>query len=90
LALLNGTVALAMTLPLPTKDLDGSVITIAGVGSAAHTITIAGGAGGGALVTATLDATGRCNVSYMAMDEIWVPWPSPLSGTLTSIDVAMS
>jgi hypothetical protein len=90
LALLNGTVALAMTLVVPTKDLDGSILTIAGVGSAAHTVTIAGGAGGGALTVATFDASGRCNFSLMAMDEIWVPWPSPLSGTLTSIDVAMS
>ena len=91
LALINGTAALAMTLAVPTKDLDGSVITIAGVGTAAHTVTVAGGAGGGSLVTATFEASGgRCNVSYMAMDEIWVPWPSPLSGTLTSIDVAMT
>jgi hypothetical protein len=90
LARLNGTVALAMTLAVPTKDLDGSVITIVGNGSAAHTVTVAGGVGGGALTVATFDASGRCNFSLMAMDEIWVPYPSPLSGTLTSIDVAMS
>lgn len=90
LALLNGTNALAMTLAVPTKDLDGSVITVAGNGAAAHTVTIAGGAGGGALTTATFDASGKCNFSLMAIDEIWVPYPSPLSGTLTSIDVAMT
>lgn len=90
LAMINGTNALAMTLAVPTKDLDGSVITIAGNGAAAHTVTIAGGAGGGALVTATFDASGKCNLSFMAVDEIWVPYPSPLSGTLTSIDVAMT
>jgi len=89
LALINGT-AHAMTLAVPTKDLDGSIITIAGTSGAAHTVTIAGGAGGGALVTATFDASGLCNISFMAMDELWVPWPSPLSGTLTSIDVAMT
>lgn len=90
LAIINGTNALAMTLAVPTKDLDGSILTIAGIGAAAHTVTIAGGAGGGALVTATFDATGKCNIAFMAMDEIWVPYPSPLSGTLTSIDVAMT
>lgn len=90
LALMNGTNALAMTLAVPTKDLDGSVLTIAGNGGAAHTVTIAGGAGGGALVTATFDASNKCNLSFMAVDEIWVPYPSPLSGTLTSIDVALT
>lgn len=89
LALINGTDALAMTLAAPTKDLDGSILIIAGTGVAAHTVTMTGFSGG-SLTTATFDATGVCNFSVMAMDEKWVPFPSPLSGTLTTIDVAMT
>ena len=88
LALINGT-ALAMTVAAPTKDLDGSVLTIAGVSAAAHAITFTG-LTGASLTVATFDATGKGNFSVMAMDEIWVPYPSPLSGTLTTIDVAMT
>ena len=89
LALINGTSVLAMTLAVPTKDLDGSILTIATVGQAAHTLTIAGGLGGGALVTATFPAS-KSNFSLMAMDEIWVAYPGPLEGTLTSIDISVS
>ncbi len=89
LALLNGTVALAMTLAAPTKDLDGSILIIAGAGAAAHAITFTG-LTGGSLTVATFDATGKGNISVMAMDEQWVPFPSPLSGTVTTIDVAMT
>lgn len=89
LAIINGTNALAMTLAAPTKDLDGSILTIAGIGAAAHTVTFTG-LTGASLTVATFDATGKGNISVMAMDEIWVPYPSPLSGTLTTIDVAMT
>lgn len=88
LTILNGT-ALAMTLAAPTKDLDGSVLTVIGASAAAHTITMTGFTGG-SLTTATFDSTGKCNFSVIAFDEVWYPYPSPLSGTLTSVDVAMS
>lgn len=87
-AIINGASALAMTLAVPTKDLDGSILTVYGNAGKAHTITVAGGLGGGALNTLTFDSAGLCNFSVMAVDELWVPYPSPLSGTLTSIDVA--
>lgn len=88
LTILNGT-ALAMTLAAPTKDLDGSVLTVIGASAAAHTITMTGFTGG-SLTVATFDGTGKCNFSVIAFDEVWYPYPSPLSGTLTTIDVAMS
>ena len=88
MAILNGT-ALAMTLAAPTKDLDGSVLTIIGASAAAHAITMTGFTGG-SLTVATFDGTGKCNFSVIAFDEVWYPYPSPLSGTLTTIDVAMS
>jgi hypothetical protein len=86
-ALLNGTVALAMTLAAPTKDLDWTQLVIAGAGAAAHAVTITG-LTGGSLTALTMDATGKGIISLMAVDEQWVPFPSPLSGTLTTIDVA--
>lgn len=89
LAILNGTNALSMTLAAPTKDLDGSVLTILGIGAAAHAIVMTGFTGA-SLTTATFDATGKGCFSVIAADEIWVPYPSPLSGTLTTIDVAMT
>lgn len=88
LAVLYGT-AHAMTLAAPTKDLDGSVLTILGNQGAAHAITMTGFTGA-SLTVATFDGTGLCNFSVMAWDEVWIPYPSPLSGTLTTIDVAMS
>jgi hypothetical protein len=58
-----------MTLAAPTKDLDGSILTIAGVSAAAHAITMTGFTGA-SLTVATFDATGKGNFSVMAMDEI--------------------
>jgi hypothetical protein len=86
---LNGT-ARAMTLVVPTKDLNGSVLTILGVSGAAHVITVAGGLGGGTLNTITFDASGTCNVSLIASSELWQLYPSPYAGTLTSCDVTMT
>lgn len=89
-AIINAVSAVAMTLAVPTKDLDGSILTIYGNSGAAHTVTVAGGLGGGALVTITFDASGKCNVSLQAVDETWQLYPSPYAGTLTSCDVTMT
>jgi len=91
MAVISGT-ALAMTLALPTKDLDGSILYIVGDTGAAHAITIAsglGGAGSGYTV-ATFDGTGQCCLGLIAINSIWVPLASPFSGTLTAIDVAVT
>ncbi len=55
IAVLNGTVR-AMTLVDPTKDLDGCILTVVGTIAAAHTVTFAGGIGGGTLTVATFEA----------------------------------
>lgn len=90
IAILNGTVR-AMTLADPTKDLDGCVLTVQGTIAAAHTVTFAGGIGGGSLTVATFETSGgRCNIQLLAYNEKWTPLPSPFSGTLTTIDVALS
>lgn len=89
-AVLNGTTVRAMTLALPAKDNDGDILTVVGGGKAAHTVTPAGGVGGSALVAGTFDVGAQCAISFIAVNEIWVPYSSPLSGTLTSVDIAVA
>ena len=91
-AILNGTSALAMTLANPGKDQDGDVIEIIGNGKAAHTVTYTAGAGdaGTSYDVFTFDASGQCSVRFMAANERWVLCPSPISGTVTAVDVAVA
>jgi hypothetical protein len=91
-ALLNGTTQWDMTLAAPTKDLDGCVLTIIGNGKAAHTVTITAGIGnaGSGYTVLTFDTGGQCCVNLMAANGVWVPLPSPMSGTLTAVDVAVA
>ncbi|MBM4072340.1 MAG: hypothetical protein FJ271_25940 [Planctomycetes bacterium] len=91
-AIINGTAALAMTLANPAKDNDGDVLCIVGNGKAAHTVTYTAGLGnaGSSYDVGTFDANGQCCLSLIAANEIWVPLSSPLSGTLTSIDIAIA
>ena len=91
-AVINGTSALAMTLAVPTTDMDGTILYIVGNGKAAHTVTATGGlgAGGTALDTLTFAAGGQQCVAVIAANAVWVPLPSVLAGTLTNITVTAS
>lgn len=91
-AIINGTAALAMTLADPTKDNDGDILSIVGNGKAAHTVTYTAGLGdaGSGLDVMTFDGSGQCCLVLIAANESWVPYPSPLSGTLTAIDIAVA
>lgn len=91
-AIINGTTARAVTLADPTKDMDGDLLTIIGNGKAAHTVTYTAGLGNGGsgLDVMTFDTGAQCCVAFMAANGIWVPFPSPLSGTLTGCDVAVA
>jgi hypothetical protein len=90
--ILNGTVALAMTLAVPTVDLDASVLTIVGNGKAAHTITVTGGLGaaGAGYTVVTFIVGSQQSVQFIAANAVWVPLPSPFSGTLTAILAALA
>ena len=81
-----------MTLAAPTKDLDGSILYIIGDGKAAHTVTAAVGFGLGSTgyTVGTFDTNAACSMMVMAMNASWTLLPSPLSGTLTGVDVAVS
>lgn len=73
-AVLNGTVALAMTLANPGTDSDGSTLRIIGNGKAAHTVTYAAGFGnigaGGTVIT--FRATQAQGVILVAVGGFWV------------------
>lgn len=91
-AILNGTVALTMTLAVPTKDQDGDVLTVVSNGKAAHTVTLGtaiGNAGAGYTV-ATFPTGGQTALQLMACNAIWVSLPAPWAGTVTAIDLSIS
>lgn len=85
LAILNGTSVLAMTVAVPTKDMDGALLLIVGNGKAAHTVTFSGGLGaaGASYDVATFDANGQNAILVVAANEVWVLL-SPMTGTLTA------
>lgn len=91
LAIINGTGALAMTVAVPTKDMDGSVLLIVGNGKAAHTVTFSGGLGaaGSSYDVATFDANGQNGIMVIAANEVWVLL-SPMTGTLTAAVPALA
>lgn len=85
LAILNGTSVLAMTLANPTKDMDGCVLTVAGNGVAAHTVTYTGGFGGAgsSYDVLTQNASAPAGFSLIAINELWYLYPA-VTGTLTN------
>jgi hypothetical protein len=91
-AIINGTSALAMTLANPDSSQDGIILCILGNGKAAHTVTYTAGLGdaGSGYDVGTFDGSGQCSMLLVAANSIWVPLPSPFSGTLTAIDVAIA
>ena len=91
-ALINGTGALAMTLANPDSSQDGLILAIVANGKAAHTVTYTAGLGdaGSGYDVGTFDGSGQCCMLLTAANSIWVPLPSPMSGTLTAIDVAIA
>lgn len=84
-AVLNSTVALAMTLAAPTADLDGAILTIIGNGKAAHTVSLPAGvglgAGGSGVDVGTFAAGAQQSVVLMASNGVWVPYGSFIGGT---------
>jgi len=89
---LLGTAALTMTLAVPTKEQDGQLHVTYSNGKAAHTLTLATAAGdaGSGYTVFTFPAGGQTSVAFIAANGIWVPFPGPLAGTVTNIDVSIS
>jgi len=88
LAVFSGTAHTGLTLAVPSKDLNGSKLTLLDLTAAAHVVTVAGGLGGSAIVTLTFDAAGRAMIELLAYNELW--YCQALAGTTTGFDVALS
>lgn len=87
--LLNGTAAITLTVPVPTKDLDGSMLWIAGDGVAAHVITFTGGlsGAGSSYDVMTVNATAPVLLGpYAACNGLWLAAVAiPAAGTIPNI-----
>lgn len=88
LAILDGTSALAMTIAAPTKDLDGSILMIAGNGVANHTIQFTGGLSGAGTSydVITVNSSAPIAVQAIAINGLWTSFvATPMAGTVTNI-----
>lgn len=88
LVILNGSAINTLTVPVPTKDLDGCMITIVNSAGAAHVITFTGGLGGASTSydVVTLNGTGTCAMQVIACNEVWCGiFAPPMGGTVTNI-----
>lgn len=84
-AVLNGTVALAMTLANPTIDMDGCRLCVVGNGKAAHTVTYTAGLGnvGAAADVITFKADQSQAVRLLACGGFWVTEGMTVAGAAT-------
>ena len=86
--ILNGTSVITLTVPVPTKDMDGDMLIVVGNGAAAHVVTYTGGVGGaGSSYDAfTVNATGAVALITIAANETWQMVTAPaVGGTVTNI-----
>lgn len=86
--ILNGTAAITLTIPVPTKDMDGTMLVIISNGAAAHIPTFTGGLGGASTGydAITNNAVGKMALVVFAANATWqIPQAPALSGTVTNI-----
>jgi len=86
--ILNGTSVIALTIPVPTKDMDGTLLTIVGNGAAAHTLTFTGGLSGAGTSydVVTTNATAPIALTAIACNGLWNSFvATPMAGTVTNI-----
>jgi hypothetical protein len=86
--ILNGTSVIALTIPVPTKDMDGTLLTIVGNGAAAHTLTFTGGLSGAGTSydVITTNSTAPIAITAIACNGLWNSFvATPMAGTVTNI-----
>lgn len=86
--IINGTAAITLTVPVPTKDLDGCLLTITQNGAAAHTTTFTGGLSGAGTSydVLTTNATAPTSVQAIAANGLWNAICAPaMGGTVTNL-----
>jgi len=85
--------AFTLTVPVPTKDLDGCEVTFVGSAAAvAYVLEFTGGLGGGSTnyETITWNGTGNLCFKVLAMNETWNAVVGiPASGTVTAITASV-
>lgn len=85
---LNGTSVIALTIPVPTTDMDGCELSISSNGAAAHTLTFTGGlsAAGSSYDVITVNATAPAAFKFVASFGAWQAYcQPPMGGTVTNI-----
>lgn len=93
LVILNGTAAITLTIPVPTKDMDGCMLVIVSNGAAQHIPTFTGGIGGagGSYDAVTFNATGTLALMAFACNGLWcMPAAPALTGTVTNITAGVA
>ena len=73
LVVLNSTAVINLTVPIPTTDMDGDILIIAGNGKAAHVVTFTGGLGavGATADVVTFGANQAQSVMVLALNAVW-------------------
>lgn len=93
-AILNGTSVKAMTVPVPTKDMDGDLLWIASNGAAANTIDFDGGLSGAgdSYDVITINATAPVLLGpFMAVNGLWQACVAvPMAGTVTNVTATLA
>lgn len=90
---LNGTSVITLTVPVPTKEMDGTVLTIVGNGAAAHVLTFTGGlsGAGSSYDVITVNATKPISFQAVACNSVWVGMTAiPIAGTVTDVTGTIS
>lgn len=88
MVILNGTSVIALTIPVPTTDMDGSELSIISNGVAAHTLTFTGGlsGAGSSYDVITINATAPAAFKFVACNDLWYWYcQAPGGGTVTNI-----
>jgi hypothetical protein len=86
--ILNGTSVITLTIPVPTKDMDGNILMIIGNGAAAHVLTFTGGLSGAGTSydVVTVNATAPIAMQAVACNGLWMAFAAiPLAGTVTNV-----
>lgn len=85
---LNGTTIIALTIPVPTKDLDTCELNIISNGAAAHTLTFTGGLSGASTSydVITINASAPAAFKFVACNGLWMAYcQPPMGGTVTNL-----
>lgn len=91
--ILAGTAAITLTIPVPTRDIEGAQLVIVSDGAAAHVPTFTGGVGGaGSSYDAfTFNSSGKLALVCYAAGATWQMVAAPgLTGTVTNITAGVA